>query len=195
MSGFKPIIRDLEHEDSDYRTSTLPGVDVTPHLLSAFPTTADAVASMNDESQFIEGLRVAFEEDPSLVNDEGVQHPWSLYEGDMRGILLDSLGHEHDDGSMSDEDVWETWSKAARANGSDARHQSAIRSSFETKVEALIVDYQKTLGDDTLATLASIVMAQDGGLDAIRVALARYEGEDALAALRLAGDLTNDPHR
>lgn len=195
MTVFNPIIRELEYEDSNNHVTTMTGVDITPHLISAFTTTAEAVQAMNDENMLIESLRVAFEQDPSLTDDDGNQYPWSLYESDLRETLLLSLGFEDDDGSMGDEELWETWLANARSDGVDERHLAAMRTSFEDRIGCIVDEYAKVLGDGTLTDLATALLKRDGGMDALRSAIACYQGPDALGALRLAADIHGDVGR
>lgn len=189
MSAFNPIVRELEHEDSNNHVTTITGVDITPHLLSAFPTTAEAVAAMNDETILIEALRVAFEQDPSLADDDGNQYAWSLYESELRETLLISLDIDEDDGTMSDEEVWETWVAAATADGVGDRHLVSLRAAFENRIDGVIVEYEGPLGDDILIDLATMLLRREGMIDALRTALASYEGPDVVGALRLASDM------
>lgn len=190
MTVFNPIVRELEYEDSNSHVTTMTGVDITPHLISAFTTTAEAVQAMNDETMLIEALRVAFEQDPSLTDDDGNQYPWSLYESDLRETLLLSLDLEDDDGSMGDEELWETWLAAAKSDGVDERHLAAMRTSFEDRIGGVVDEYAKVLGTGTLTDLATVLLNRDGGMDALRSALACYQGPDAVGALRLAADVS-----
>jgi hypothetical protein len=191
MSEFIPIVRNLECEDEQGREHHLLQVDVTPHVISAFPSTELAVKAMNDEDFFIEEMRVAFEEDPSLLDDNEEHLSWTLYEGDVRGMLLGSLGIAEDDGSMTDEALWETWIEAATSDGTADRHRSGILDALGSRIDALERDFQDKLGESTLVAIACAVLSRQGGTDAVRRAIEDYKGSDVVGLMKLAGALPN----
>lgn len=186
--AFSPIERTLEHEDSNAHVTLVFGVDVTPHILAAFPTTEEAVSAMNSEDELVEALCIAFEQDPSLVDDDGQHRSWVLFETSLRDMLFESMG-EVDHGDETDAEVWERWSLGVRREGAGERHRETMTTAMLKAVDEVVTQYEPQLSSDTLTVLARHLLEREGGIAALRNALERYEGPDAVGALRLAGSL------
>lgn len=186
--AFSPIERNLEHEDSNARVTLVFGVDVTPHILAAFPTTEEAVSAMNSEDELVEALRIAFEQDPSLVDDDGQHRSWVLFETSLRDMLFESMG-EVDHGDETDAQVWERWSLGVRQDGAGERHLETMAAAMLKAIDEVVTQYEPQLSGDTLAVVARHLLEREGGIAALRTAVERYDGPDAVGVLRLAGSL------
>ena len=186
--AFAPIERTLEHEDSNARVTMVFGVDITPHILAAFPTTAEAVSAMNSEDELVEALCIAFEQDPSLVDDDGQHRSWVLFETSLRDMLFESMG-EVDHGDETDAEVWERWSLGVRQDGAGERHLETMAAGMLKAIDEVLTQYEHQLSGDTLAVVARHLLVREGGIAALRTAVERYDGPDAVGVLRLAGSL------
>lgn len=185
----KPIIHDLEYE-SDNRTAELNGIDVSSHYLRLLEgaTPTDIAEWARDEYSLVDPLRDVLIEDPSLIDDERKQRPWSIYSANLVEDLTASLGLS-DDEDHDPVDLVRRWVEAARTAGFDEANSKRQATALDAELDIVIERFDLAGNPELLALALTRLMALPGGLDAVMPAINQVGASDPAAALRTAADV------
>lgn len=185
----KPIIHDLEYE-TDHRTTELNGIDVSSHYLRLLESaTPDDIAGWaRDDYSIVDPLRDILIEDPSLVDEQRQQRPWSIYSANLIDDLAASLELPEDEEPES-LDLVRRWLEAARGSGFDEANAKRQAIALEAEMDIVIERFELAKNPDLLVSAIARLVAQPGGLDAVMPAINRVGASNPAAALRTAAEV------
>lgn len=184
----KPIIHDLEYE-SDSRTSELNGIDVSSHYLRLLEnaTEEDVARWARDDFELVDPLRDLLIEDPTLIDDQRVQRPWSIYSANLIVDLTESLGIEDEDPEPME--LVRRWVAAARVAGFEVDEAKRRATALEKEMDVVIERFEIAKAPDLMVTVLARIMALPGGLEAVMPAINQAGATDPTIALRTAADV------
>lgn len=184
----KPIIHDLEYE-SDSRTTELNGIDVSSHYLRLLEnaTEEDVARWARDDFELVDPLRDLLIEDPTLIDDQRVQRPWSIYSANLIVDLTESLGIEDEDPEPME--LVRRWVAAARVAGFEIDEAKRRATALEKEMDIVIERFEVAKAPDLMVTVLARIMALPGGLEAVMPAINQAGATEPAAALRTAADV------
>lgn len=184
----KPIIHDLEYE-SDSRTTELNGIDVSSHYLRLLEnaTEEDVARWARDDFELVDPLRDLLIEDPTLIDDQRVQRPWSIYSANLIVDLTESLGIEDEDPEPME--LVQRWVAAARVAGFEIDEAKRRATALEKEMDIVIERFEVAKAPDLMVTVLARIMALPGGLEAVMPAINQAGATEPAAALRTAADV------
>lgn len=183
----KPIIHDLEYE-TDHRTTELKGIDVSAHYLRLLEnaTEEDVARWARDDFELVDPLRDLLIEDPTLIDDQRVQRPWSIYSANLIVDLTESLGIEYEDPDPME--LVRRWVAAARGAGFEVDETRRRATALEKEMDVVIERFDIAKTPDLMVTVLARIMALPGGLDAVMPAINQAGATHPATALRAAAE-------